>query len=92
MAPTDLQLASARVARYMRGDEKKGKIAVVVGKVTDDARLLVPKLTYAHLTFTEGARARILKAGGECLTFDQLALREPKGNNTVLLRGQLKGT
>ena len=31
-----------------------------------------------------------LKAGGECLTFDQLALREPKGCNTVLLRGRLK--
>eukprot|EP00943_MAST-04B_sp_MAST-4B-sp1_P006086 g6086.t1 len=81
----------ARVARYMRGDSKQGKIAVVVGKVTDDARLInVPKLTVCALTFTEGARARIVKAGGECLTFDQLALREPKGNNTVLLRGRLK--
>lgn len=37
---------------------------------------------------TEGARARILKAGGEILTFDQLALRAPKGKNTVLLQGQ----
>merc|ERR1719310_2686150 len=74
----------ARVARYMKG--KEVKIAVIVGKVTDDARLL----TVCALTFTEGARARILKAGGECLTFDQLALREPKGNNTVLLRGRLK--
>lgn len=36
---------------------------------------------------TEGARARILKAGGEVITFDQLALRAPKGNNTVLLQG-----
>ena len=25
--------------------------------------------------------------GGECLTFDQLALRAPLGQNTVLLRG-----
>ncbi|RZS20984.1 hypothetical protein BHM03_00053564, partial [Ensete ventricosum] len=39
------------------------------------------------LRFTETARARILKAGGECLTFDQLALRAPLGQNTVLLRG-----
>lgn len=39
---------------------------------------------------TEGARARILKAGGEVITFDQLALRAPKGNNTVLLQGDLK--
>jgi large subunit ribosomal protein L18e len=33
-------------------------------------------------------RDRIVKAGGECITFDQLALRSPKGSNTVLLRGQ----
>ncbi len=32
-------------------------------------------------------RARIVKAGGECITFDQLALKSPKGTNTVLLRG-----
>ena len=37
--------------------------------------------------FTETARARIVNAGGECLTFDQLALRAPLGENTVLLRG-----
>ena len=36
---------------------------------------------------TEGARARILKAGGEILTFDQLAMRAPKGQHTVLLQG-----
>lgn len=40
------------------------------------------------LHVTEGARARILKAGGEVITFDQLALRAPKGNNTVLLQGK----
>ncbi|PON90180.1 Ribosomal protein, partial [Trema orientale] len=32
--------------------------------------------------FTETARAKIEKAGGECLTFDQLALRAPFGQNT----------
>jgi large subunit ribosomal protein L18e len=29
----------------------------------------------------------LLKAGGECITFDQLALIAPKGANCVLLRG-----
>lgn len=38
---------------------------------------------------TETARARILKAGGEIITFDQLALRAPLGQNTVLLQGIL---
>lgn len=28
------------------------------------------------------------QAGGECLTFDQLALLAPTGSNTVLLRGE----
>ncbi|TMW63625.1 hypothetical protein Poli38472_002566 [Pythium oligandrum] len=79
-------MSIGRVARYMKNHEEK--IAVVVGPVTDDIRLLnVPKLTIAALRFTETARARITKAGGECLTFDQLALRAPKGANTVLLRG-----
>lgn len=35
------------------------------------------------LRFTETAKARIENAGGECLTFDQLALRAPLGQNTV---------
>ncbi|THU47381.1 hypothetical protein C4D60_Mb09t14890 [Musa balbisiana] len=64
------------------------KIAVIVGTVTDDKRVYeVPAMKVTALRFTETARARILKAGGECLTFDQLALRAPLGQNTVLLRG-----
>ncbi|RHY32099.1 hypothetical protein DYB32_002870 [Aphanomyces invadans] len=80
-------MSIARVARYMKN--KEDQIAVVVGTITDDIRLFdVPKLTIAALGFTESARARVLKAGGEILTFDQLALRAPKGQNTVLLRGR----
>ena len=64
------------------------KIAVVVGTVTDDARMLtVPKLTICALRLTEGARARVLKAGGTILTFDQLAVAAPTGKNTILLQG-----
>ena len=65
------------------------KTIVVIGTITDDTRLLtVPeKLTIAALRFTATARARIEKAGGECLTLDQLALRAPTGSNTLLLRG-----
>mmetsp|Transcript_13905 Transcript_13905/g.15847 ORF Transcript_13905/g.15847 Transcript_13905/m.15847 type:complete len:185 (+) Transcript_13905:139-693(+) len=75
-----------RIARYSKGKEEK--IVVVVGTVTDDARMRkVPALKICALKFTEAARARILQAGGECLTFDQLALLEPKGTNTLLLRG-----
>jgi large subunit ribosomal protein L18e len=67
---------------------KEGKIAVLVGTITDDTRLYeVPKLKVCALRFTETARARIVKAGGECLTFDQLALIAPTGSNTIMLRG-----
>jgi len=75
-----------RLAKFMRN--KEGKTAVIVGKVTDDVRMPeCPKMTVCALLFTAQARARIESAGGECITFDQLALRAPKGANTVLLRG-----
>lgn len=67
---------------------KLDKTVVIVGTVTDDNRALtVPKLTVAALRFTASARARIVAAGGEAITLDQLALRAPTGSNTVLLRG-----
>lgn len=67
-----------------------GKIVVAVATITDDVRLLeIPaNLTVAALKFTKTARARIVKAGGECITLDQLALRSPTGANTILLRGK----
>lgn len=69
-----------RVAMLCQED----KIAVVVGTVTDDIRVYeVPALKVTALRFTETVRARIEKAGGECLTFDQLALQAPLGQNTV---------
>uniref|UniRef100_A0A6N2MYZ3 Large ribosomal subunit protein uL15/eL18 domain-containing protein n=1 Tax=Salix viminalis TaxID=40686 RepID=A0A6N2MYZ3_SALVM len=79
-------LSLSRLITFMKG--KEDKIAVVVGTITDDIRVYeVPSLKVTALRFTETARARIEKAGGECLTFDQLALRAPLGQNTVLLRG-----
>lgn len=69
---------------------------MVVGTVTDDNRLLkVPKVTVAALRFTEAARARIVNAGGKCLTLDQLVLTAPTGNlanlNTYHHRRQRNG-
>lgn len=59
---------------------------MIVGTVTNDIRIQeVPKMKVTALRFTEQARARIEKAGGECLTFDQLALIAPLGQNTVIL-------
>merc|ERR1719503_338029 len=71
---------------------KAGHITAVVGTITDDARVpAIPEgLKVCALRFTEGARARITKAGGECITFDKLAMRSPLGKGTVLLRGPVK--
>ena len=73
-------------------DQKKAPIAVIVGDVLDDIRLTkIPALRVAALRFSKSARARITAAGGECLTFDQLALIAPTGKNTLLLRGRKSG-
>merc|ERR1712198_105219 len=80
-------MSIARLVRKIKGQEDK--IAVVVGTITDDNRIFaVPKMTLVALHVSEKARERILKAGGEVLTFDQLALRAPTGKNTILLQGR----
>ncbi|GAA95926.1 hypothetical protein E5Q_02584 [Mixia osmundae IAM 14324] len=73
-------------SRHVSADKST---VVIVATVTDDLRLLeLPKLSIAALRFTQTARERIIAAGGECLTLDQLAVRAPTGSNTVLLRGR----
>ncbi|KAM0862367.1 hypothetical protein ACQ4PT_045313 [Festuca glaucescens] len=88
MSKTNLPpLSMRRLSNFMKGKEEKN-IAVVVGTITDDKRIQeIPAMKVTALRFTETARARIVNAGGECLTFDQLALRAPTGENTILLRG-----
>ena len=79
-------LSLSRLIKHL--GSKQDRIAVVIGTVTDDVRTLeVPKLTVAALRFSEGARARITKAGGKCLTVDEVVMLAPTGTNTLLLRG-----
>lgn len=86
--PLSLSKIVAASANKYAAEGNEGKIRAVVATVTDDNRLYeVPKMAVCALRFTATARARILKAGGECLTFDQLAMRAPTGSNVVLLRG-----
>ncbi|KAL9108564.1 MAG: hypothetical protein Q9227_006650 [Pyrenula ochraceoflavens] len=86
--PVSLSRIVAKAANPHAAESNKGKTIVIVGTVTDDNRLLtVPKVSVAALRFTATARARIEAAGGECMTFDQLAMRAPTGANTLLLRG-----
>ena len=56
-------LSLSKLARLMK--DKESKVGVIVGTVTNDNRLLeVPQLKICAMKFTEGARARIVKAGG----------------------------
>nr|QSE03605.1 60S ribosomal protein L18 [Metchnikovella dogieli] len=82
--------------KYEEIEEVKGinsemnEVFVVVGPVVSDERLhRVRKMTIVGLRFTKTARMRIGNAGGQCLTFDQLALLRPTGENCVLLRGDI---
>merc|ERR1712166_106513 len=78
-------LSVSRIVKHLKGADKT---VVTVATMTDDMRLLeVPKLRIAALRFTETARARIVAAGGQCLTLDQLVMTTPTGTNTLLLRG-----
>jgi len=84
-------LSIARIVRNIKKPGNEKKIVVVVGTVTEDKRIYdIPPMTVAALRFTAAARARIIKAGGETITFDQLALRAPKGENTLFLQGPRK--
>lgn len=84
-------LSIARVVRNVRQAGNADKIIVCVGTITNDLRIFeVPKMTVCALRVTEKARDRILKAGGEIITFDQLALRAPTGKNTLFLQGPRK--
>eukprot|EP00475_Leptophrys_vorax_P011679 TRINITY_DN1821_c0_g1_i1.p2 TRINITY_DN1821_c0_g1~~TRINITY_DN1821_c0_g1_i1.p2 ORF type:complete len:190 (+),score=1.82 TRINITY_DN1821_c0_g1_i1:90-659(+) len=83
-------VALSRALEYGQG-KGDGQIVTVVGKVTDDKRLYeVPAgAKVCALGFSATARARIEAAGGECLSFDQLAMQRPTGNNCLLLRGKV---
>ena len=87
-APVSLSKIASLNKRPSSNKEYEGKIMATVAKVTDDVRMIeCPKLSICALGFTAAARARIVAAGGECITFDQLALRAPTGANVILIRG-----
>ncbi|GBE59175.1 60S ribosomal L18 [Babesia ovata] len=82
-------ISLSKLIKHMKGRENT--TAVVVGTVTDDLRVNeVPKLSVCALRITRTAHARLLKAGGEVLTFDELVARSPTGSKCTLLRGATK--
>lgn len=93
-APISLSRVAVVMKRKMTFAPKgmQAPIAVIVGDVLDDVRMArIPAIRICALRFSKNVRASITAAGGECLTFDQLAMIAPTGKNTMLLRGRRSG-
>merc|ERR1711862_170321 len=81
-------ISVSQLSVQMRNKNEE-QIAVIVGTVLNDPRLLdLPPMKVCALRFSDSAKSRIVKAGGEAITFDELARRRPTGKNTLLLRGK----
>ena len=83
----------SRYAQRKSVEELKSKgndiIFAVVGTVTNDVRTIdVPEMKVCALKFTEKARERITGSKGKCITFDQLAINRPNGENVIYLEVQ----
>merc|ERR550537_1359975 len=80
---TRYPMSISRLLKVANTDAKRARTLVLVGNVLNDERLVtVPKLNVCALKFTHAARERITKAGGRCMTFDELAKEAPTGAKT----------
>nr|UXY87453.1 60S ribosomal protein L18 [Cryptomonas sp.] len=80
---------SISLSRLIRLSNKNiSKTIVIVGKVLNDDRVIfIPKISVCALKVSKTTKKRIIAAGGNVLTFDQLAVTSPSGRNTILIRG-----
>jgi large subunit ribosomal protein L18e len=62
----------------------KSEVAVVPGKVLAAGTLTKP-VTVAAYAFSEGARSKVTKAGGQCLTLAELAQKNPSGSKVRII-------
>ncbi|HEC86656.1 MAG TPA: 50S ribosomal protein L18e, partial [Thermoplasmatales archaeon] len=70
----------SKIDRYIKDDE----IALVPGKVLS-AGNMSKKVIVAAWSFSEKAREKILKAGGKCISIEELVKTNPKGKNVRIL-------
>ncbi|MHA1206679.1 MAG: 50S ribosomal protein L18e [Candidatus Hodarchaeales archaeon] len=64
---------------------KSGEEIVIPGKVLG-AGVLSHKLNIAAENFSSSAREKITAAGGQCLSFEEIITKNPKGANVRLLK------
>eukprot|EP00917_Polyrhabdina_sp_WS-2016_P019675 GHVP01041992.1.p2 GENE.GHVP01041992.1~~GHVP01041992.1.p2 ORF type:complete len:214 (+),score=38.31 GHVP01041992.1:1365-2006(+) len=73
-------------------NSKMNDIIVIPGTVVDDERIhRIRTMRICALKFTKSSRKRIEEVGGECLTFDKLALENPNGKNCHIIKANIKG-
>lgn len=70
----------SRLNRYTKAKET----VIVPGKVLGAGRLDHP-INVAAFTFSEQARAKILKTKGKCLSIQELVKKNPKGTNLKIM-------
>ena len=63
---------------------KKNQVAVVPGTVLGSGELTKP-VSVAALKFSEEAEKKIKKAGGACLTIEELMEKHPKGERVRIM-------
>ena len=64
---------------------KDGEIVLFPGKVLG-AGAFSRKITIAARGYTKGTKEKIEKAGGKCVSFEEIAKAHPKGTNVVFLK------
>ena len=75
--------ASVNVADISRNTEDGSKI-IVPGKVLG-AGSIDHKVTVAALSFSHGAKAKIIASGGTCLQIDEFAKTTPKVKDVLVI-------
>ncbi len=69
-----------KIERYINENE----IALIPGKVLGSGDISKP-ITVAALNFSETAREKITKAGGKCISIEELIEINPEGSNVRIL-------
>ena len=63
---------------------QKNETALVPGKVLSSGNL-IKKITIAAWSFSENAEQKIKKAGGKCITIEELLKKNPKGKDIRIM-------
>ncbi|MFQ5800210.1 MAG: 50S ribosomal protein L18e [Candidatus Hydrothermarchaeales archaeon] len=76
--------ARINVSRLWRHTKEK-EVVAIPGKVLGAGTISHP-VTVAALSFSAAAREKITKAGGKCVSFEELVEGNPSGKNVRIMR------